>query len=467
MPVEIAPEILRVNTDFDEGVLDASGHAVPDAEDPDLKADRDSYHDSSIKQNDVVTEDLHEGWFGVLPDILPEEWADGATITIDRLEETDPDTNQPETGEIRLHVTKDNGSSTDHWPVDIENAQGQPVNLAGLVYGAGATIPTDGVTYWIEGVKPGKITLEFKIVKGSLTVTHQQKFEVCTEQSKADWQEQVKEEILLETAGAIDITTYQLEAHTLLDVTKFKNFRSNIDNIQAVYDHYAKIYCVDEETFYWAGLAKLAGAPVYAGLSDAQYGRLGTIGPIPEGLLGTSLLYEIQDILIEANINIFNDLAWQFAAYRSSGLCALEYVNDQDQDVLEFAAWEKIDDGVVNDDQQKVLNGNQDLLFREQNRILADTYIDLDDLGFGTVDWLFSILAENPVPGGPDFDTVVPGGSISDFADRWNWITNSTQGMWKLWTETSKTQRKTWVEIDLRTRADDYKLTPLLPVWGL
>jgi len=54
LPIELAQEKLRVNTDFDEGVLDGSGHAVPDAEDPDLNADRDSYHDTNIKQNDVV-----------------------------------------------------------------------------------------------------------------------------------------------------------------------------------------------------------------------------------------------------------------------------------------------------------------------------------------------------------------------------------------------------------------------------
>ena len=74
-------------------------------------------------------------------------------------------------------------------------------------------------------------------------------------------------------------------------------------------------------------------------------------------------------------------------------------------------------------------------------------------------------MAENPVPGGPKFSIVVPDGNLADFGDRWNWVTNETNGMWKLSTDADKPTRKGWVEIPLRTRADDYNRVPLAPIW--
>ncbi len=86
-------------------------------------------------------------------------------------------------------------------------------------------------------------------------------------------------------------------------------------------------------------------------------------------------------------------------------------------------------------------------------------------LGFGLVSWLFSILAENPVPGGPDFSSWYELRLISNFNERWDWITRNGDGMWPLWTAASTNTRKGWVEIPLRTRADDYNLVPLAPIW--
>jgi len=102
---------------------------------------------------------------------------------------------------------------------------------------------------------------------------------------------------------------------------------------------------------------------------------------------------------------------------------------------------------------------------REQRDILARTYTDLDAIGFGLVSWLFSILAENPVPGGPDFSSWYELSLISNFDERWDWITRSGDGMWPMWKAASVNTRKGWVETPLRTRADDYNLVPLAPIW--
>jgi len=343
--------------------------------------------------------------------------------------------------------------------------------LVSQLYGPNATIPKgEGVHYWMEGIKPGPITLEFKYTKGSLTFTHKQKFKVVTEQSKAAWQQEARNEILLETLGATDINNYQIAGGPFLDLLQRKYFAMNKDNILAVYKHYEKIYMVGQEKHLWAGLAKLAGAPVYAGLSDAQWGRFGGyVMPSVMTLVSGAILKDIQTILVQANINIYRDLAWQFAAYRSSGILALRFVNDQDNQQLNYAAWQQIDNGVEENNATKISNGNIELLRREQRDILSQTYIDLDSsvsiLGFPVVSWVFSILAENPVPGGPDFSTFSELRLLSNFNERWDWITRSSDGMWPLWTAASINTRKGWVEIPLRTRADDYNRVHLAPIW--
>ncbi|HEY3762621.1 MAG TPA: hypothetical protein VGN23_12820 [Verrucomicrobiae bacterium] len=53
-------------------------------------------------------------------------------------------------------------------------------------------------------------------------------------------------------------------------------FMANRQNIQAVYAFYQKLFTERPTEFYWAGLAKLAGAPVYAGLSDAEFAKEGS-----------------------------------------------------------------------------------------------------------------------------------------------------------------------------------------------
>ena len=56
---------------------------------------------------------------------------------------------------------------------------------------------------------------------------------------------------------------------------------------------------------------------------------------------------------------------------------------------------------------------------------------------------IFSPLARNPVPLGPDFQKrdAFTSGNIAVFSDRWQWITNTGNGMWDLWMANSEAQR--------------------------
>jgi len=96
LPVEVAPEVLAVNSDFDEGRIDpATGYAIPDCDDipgvdrktgagnGDLRIDTEREHLDGLYANDErVTDDMHKGWFGLNPTQLDDDFWDGAEVTI-------------------------------------------------------------------------------------------------------------------------------------------------------------------------------------------------------------------------------------------------------------------------------------------------------------------------------------------------------------------------------------------------
>ena len=237
-----------------------------------------------------------------------------------------------------------------------------------------------------------------------------------------------------------------------------------------MYKFYEKLFTEQPTEFYWAGLAKLAGAPVYAGLSDAQYLK---IGAITSGFLtqdnfgasiGLSLLAskagQFQTNLMTMNIHIYEDMDWQFEAYKNGGLDALEEINTasgNDPSVINIEAWREIDDGIQNDDDAEIQDGNTLLAQREQNVVLVPDYQNLNSLFPGTSS-LMSKFAQNPVIGGPDFLTLEPGGNLGNTAQRWDWISraytsSANCGIFPLWLHESGSTRLLDVEQALLARA--------------
>ena len=508
--VRTAPPKVRANGNFDEGRLDsATGFALKDSEDDDLKADRDSFHDQKVKAGKIVTTDLAESFFGIIPADLPAGLRDGATISIKKIETKDAETGRPDPGVVRLYAIRNLGEQDEQAMVIPQN-----VNLAPILYGPGAAIfmgKGEGVSYWIEGVEPGKLTLELTIKAEGLEYSQKHEMTVVTEQDKAAWQREVRNEILLESGGTVDIAKYTVGSEPAVDPSGEWPFMTNRPNLQAVFGHYEKIYRIGPDKFQWAGLAKLAGAPVYAGLSDAQHGRVDVIEAVAERLRmafsdekqlvsdAKDLVKSTQALLVDGNIRIFKDLAWQFAAYRCSGLGALHYVNKQDGEVFSLDDWALIDSGIKDRDFEKILRGNKELARREQKSVLKPIYEKMDTLQLGLdlsiwpgdlklgVSTAFSFLAKNPVPGGPrfipaDFSTVPAGPylsplyiseetlvlaleaavystdrrRISRFEDRWDWIEREGDGMWPLWTQIPKDQAISLVSIPLRKRVEEY-----------
>ncbi|MGH7989791.1 MAG: hypothetical protein ACREDS_06370, partial [Limisphaerales bacterium] len=123
----------------------------------------------------------------------------------------------------------------------------------------------------------------------------------------------------------------------------------------------------------------------------------------------------------------------------------------------------EIDDGITNNDDAEIQKGNQDLLQREQQIILAQGYINLNNLFPGTTS-LMSIFAQNPVVGGPSFSSLEPDGNIATFDDRWDWVSRSytspsNTGIFPLWLQESPSTQLGDVEQLLLYRAqNDFSL---------
>jgi hypothetical protein len=472
LKVDVAPDVLAVNTDFDEGnVSVATGRALPDSLDFSLKAKQD-HLDGLYSQDEVITDDLHNGWFGIRPGTIPDEVFDGATVTIRKVDEPNSEFGGQQQGQVGFYATwEENGSTVERYiePYDYDDPNFTPTNLVGLVYGSSSDIPEDA-EFWMEGFVGGEITLEFKMVKGDLEIIHEQEFLVATEQSSVDWKAQMEYQIRLQTQAAG-------EEVSVFEYNENNEFMGNRKYIHPLYEYYAQLHAYEPADYTWPGMAKLAAAPIYAGMSDAQWGRDTLIGDIFFDLIMRNVLFDdnptnradvrsglqiVQTQLMKGNIDIFGDLAWQFHAHNFSGIYALRYIdeNEPGAELVWDTGWGAMESSIRNNDSAAIATANQSILRREQEVILDDTYTGMLNLG-PRVSWLFSILAQNPIViDGPSFRDVVTdeGSNLFIFEDRWQWITNSGNGMVDLWLNYSTSQRQSEAAILLRDRADEFNM---------
>jgi hypothetical protein len=105
-------------------------------------------------------------------------------------------------------------------------------------------------------------------------------------------------------------------------------------DVRAVYAFYQHLWDGDHD-LQWAGMAKLAGAPVYGGLEDLQVlsqlprdqlvGLAEAGSPLAGFLVqcgtGEARWYEAQ--FLQMQKNIYQDLGWQHDAYEHGGIDAI------------------------------------------------------------------------------------------------------------------------------------------------
>lgn len=383
---------LPVNTDFDEKKIGADGFAQPDCADASLIAAQ------GTDAGKLVTRDLWTGYFGLNPVSIPNQIRQSNGTPVVTITRVNPDPEDPEAeeeeGEVRMHIISQavaNGSGpfTDQ-PVDL-GAPGStaPVNMSEWYSEA-------MVGKWktsFEGIKPGLITLKFTYVKGSYQFEHQQRFEVCTRKTTSQWLAEVRDQILLQTAGKADVDRYMPYAPAWQPQ---KNFVFNTREVAVIYEWYAQMFRQHPDKMDWMGIAHLVGDAVYAGLSEAQQmGGSGTTRPLQGG-----------------QVLIYRDMAWVHRAYQASGIRALEWVKANNDlpangvsatNALDIAVWRNYDAAFRAGDYNSMQAITKRLTTREQTEIIVPMWAYLDNSHAGAVT-VITNNAKNVVdPASPTF----------------------------------------------------------------
>ena len=228
-----------------------------------------------------------------------------------------------------------------------------------------------------------------------------------------------------------------------------KGLRANDAIIQKLYNYYGHVWD-QNHSLQWAGMAKLAGASLYAGFQDLdavanQEGNFWThlTADVPSFLLGGlfgvgaseaaqaevhSEAQWFETEFLKMAKNVFLDQGWQHAAYLHGGMDAITALHDENttnspnsMDDVTYRAWQDIDSG----DPARVQQGNTALLWREQHKTLQPLFDETRN-HHGPVGSVFtyalSHMSDSPIPGGKPFSEV-SGGNITEFQDRWDWIT--------------------------------------------
>jgi hypothetical protein len=227
--------------------------------------------------------------------------------------------------------------------------------------------------------------------------------------------------------------------------------------------------------------------------------------------LSSAELEWFEDKFLVMQKEIFDDLAWQHEAYMLGGVGLMRDIHQRHPDELDartLVAWDDIGSG----DPELVAGGNEHLLRREQEQVIQEHYDEMRDyhgpVG-DTATYAFSVMAENPLPGGeayrnydpitleadigpPDvelFDPLgplspwegitiwdspdvhveeelpLPAGNLSNFDDRWNWIENDMLPAYReLLAQPGAAEAMVSAPVD--ERAADYRKFPDFPYPG-
>jgi uncharacterized protein YukE len=312
--------------------------------------------------------------------------------------------------------------------------------------------------------------------------------------------------------------------------------------VQSVYRYYGDLY-LDHPELQWAGMANVVGPMFYAGWQDMYAVRgvsdegqrvrylselvgLPTLpgwaydagdhiaDVVPGGFLSPVDLAEhltdeelewYEDRFMGMQKEIFDDLAWQHEAFVLGGVGLMRQIhrdNPSEVDSRQLQAWEDIASG----DPDRVAEGNTQLLRREQLEIIQDDYDDMRDHHGPVGDvatYAFSVMADNPMPGGQayrDYDPItieadigppdltvgvpfgpswtwdspdyhfeeqlpLPAGNLSNFEDRWGWIENDMLPAYQDLLRDPEAARAV-VSGDVADRAEDFRKLPDLPYPG-
>ena len=463
VPLEVTPEYVNANTNFDEGDVDAeTGYAIPDCENGTLVAQR-NHLDGKWNAGDLVIDDLNNGFFGIRPGVF--HYEHGISAEIRKVNRLDTETGYMEAGHVKLWAIHHIGAAEHEEEILLYDPETlQPYDLGNRLY---HTDPEHPITFYLEGTKPGKITLEFRYQHNDLSITFEQEFTVATRKSKQDWLQEIRYQLMLQSA--VDLNHYLPYDGGWKPrpdpLTGSRSFVFHAERVRAIYDYYGQLFEQWPEKLDWMGAARMVGGAVYGGLCDIQ---------------ASDPSISVKGKLMGGQILIYRDLAWQHRAYVASGIWALEWVDQNDsgavnglvngvgaQGALVLDDWRDFDGAINSNDWNGIKDASRALVLREQQEVIAPMWAEMVVFDSGFVGSA-SNGAKNPVdPESPTFLEVVPNGSVANYVDRdrysFGW-TNSPKGVFPVWwgeTESSgnptafygPSTRLGLVRIPLRTRA--------------
>jgi len=206
----------------------------------------------------------------------------------------------------------------------------------------------------------------------------------------------------------------------------YKGFEANRLNGVKVYAAYTAWYLGHPE-LKWAGMAKLAGGSVYAGMQrlvDEKPSLFSWKSAVPIWAdvrqAERETLTNIETTFVGMQKDIFMDLGWQHQAYVEGGLGAIKAAYDRgDMSSANYEAWLKIGSGNT----ELNWEGNRTLLMREQTEILPPGYHEIQrNVGSDLISSEISNHTQSPIPGGASFREVYRAGDVTNVQDRWTWI---------------------------------------------
>jgi hypothetical protein len=221
------------------------------------------------------------------------------------------------------------------------------------------------------------------------------------------------------------------------------DMRTNDERIRAIWDRYGELYLADPTHLWWAGMAKFAGATVYAGMmdlksvvdiTDAEARRRALREWIEQAVPGVgddaaghvlSVLVDLTGDQLDDFLDAFqrmekaiaDDLLWQHEVYRTGGLAALLPLVDQayagrprERELLR-GGWTDIASG----DPGRVAAGTRNLVEVEQNHVLPPYFDEMrsSPAGFAFAE-ILTFTAESPVPGGQAYREVMIDKGLGD-----------------------------------------------------
>lgn len=197
---------------------------------------------------------------------------------------------------------------------------------------------------------------------------------------------------------------------------------------------YAEMYQSNPDVFKWAGMAAFASREVGNGMRQAQALRESGLPWIPfiSDISGT----EVLQALAQGNLGVYADIYWQHLAYQQGGIEEITRAfRAGELDPIAYEAWQKIDRGRRENNQDLIWEGNTDLLRYEQRTVLQTQVYDPNrrlwqKMSSAPISWFQKI--NSPIPGDPNnFNSYVDGGDIGSFEDRWRWISESMLPAWR------------------------------------